>query len=104
MVTMKKRLLALGVAAGLLMGCLPGALGAEENETQKLENTYTNVEEATGAITGGAESTSTNVEAEILTRGRPGIFCSPPPMTMLPLPPRRFCRGTRKGNCIWTGS
>ena len=69
MVTMKKRLLALGVAAGLLMGCLPGALGAEENETQKLENTYTNVEEATGAIPGGAESTSTNVEAEILTRG-----------------------------------
>ncbi len=40
MITMKKRLLALGVAAGLLMGCLPGALGAEENETQKLENTY----------------------------------------------------------------
>ena len=97
MVTMKKRLLALGVAAGLLMGCLPGALGAEENETQKLENTYTNVEEATGAIPGGAESTSTNVEAEILTRGEARDILLSAADDYAALTPEALLQGDEKG-------
>ena len=97
MITMKKRLLALGVAAGLLMGCLPGALGAEENETQKLENTYTNVEEATGAIPGGAESTSTNVEAEILTRGEARDILLSAADDYAALTPEELLQGDEKG-------